>query len=639
MPLRARVGRTHVHQFAVLDHAAALQIAQPQRALATVLDVLDLQTGCRRRGGGVLAERLVQTRQEARPPFVEGAEEVATGIRLAALGETRGAGPGESGVDPLGNRLIGARPLPVAAAEHREARTGQRALRQAFDRRDELAGVVGRLAFVGCRDHDDRALARQVGCIVVHGRHGRREAVGRRLVGDAVGEGLRRTGVAAIEDQQRRGSRIRGGPSRRLRRQRLLRRRWHGTAPQRSSRAARPRADAQPLGLERQRLMDLQRVGRIVEHEIEALQHQDEDELGFLHGEGPADAGPRAIAEGLPGIRRQLAGILGREPLGPEGFHIVAPDLGVAMQHRLQDHHDVLGRERVLAGEHRVLVRADGEHRGGRPDAQRLHQDLLDVAQLRQVLDPRHLLAQHLVDERPRLLQHVRILEQQIGREGQKSARGFVAGDQEGNHLIADVLVAQLLTGDGIDAVEHQVEQVVLLVALRIAPALGDEVARDLVHHLLVDLELARLGQHEAAQQLRPAGAVRGFLQRSHHGGHEGMHVVLVEAVEAVVERAQGDRVEREPRHVVGDLDDGARAEPLPAHEHLVGNVEHPVEHAADRDRSEGRDQDAMRLGPIGLVAIGGEQPVAGNRPDLLQGPLDTLAESRLVAQFVHQLL
>jgi len=255
------------------------------------------------------------------------------------------------------------------------------------------------------------------------------------------------------------------------------------------------------------------------------------------------------------------------------------------------------------------------------------------------MLDPRHLLAEDLVDDAPRFLEDVRILEQQIGREGQQPARGLVAGDQEGDHLIADVLVAQLLAGDGIDAVEHQIEKVVLLVALRIATPLGDEFARDLVHQLLVGLELTRLGQHEAAEKLRPARAVRGLLQRSHHGGNEGMHVVLVEAVEPVVERTEGDRIEREPRHVVGDLDDGARPEPLPAHEHLVGDVEHPVEHAADGDRPERRDQDAMGLRPVGLVAIGREQPVAGNRADFLQGPLDALAEARLVAQFVHKLL
>ncbi len=214
-----------------------------------------------------------------------------------------------------------------------------------------------------------------------------------------------------------------------------------------------------------------------------------------------------------------------------------------------------------------------------------------------------------------------------------------MTGDQESDHLIADVLVAQLLAGDGIDAVEHEIEEVVLVVALGVAAPFGDQFPSYGIHEFLVGLELARLGQHEGADQLRPPRAFRGFLERSHHGGHEGMHLVLVEAVEAVVEGAQRNRVERQARHVVGDIDDGIGAEPLPAHEHLVGDVEHVVEHAADGDRPEGGHEYPVGLGPVRFVAVGREQAVAGDGADFLQRRLDALAESGLVAELVDQFL
>ncbi len=82
--------------------------------------------------------------------------------------------------------------------------------------------------------------------------------------------------------------------------------------------AARLRTDAKAVRLDRQRLRDLELVRGIVEHDVEALQQHRDHELRLLHRERPADAGPRAVAERLPRVRRQLLGVLRREAVGIE---------------------------------------------------------------------------------------------------------------------------------------------------------------------------------------------------------------------------------------------------------------------------------------------------------------------------------
>ena len=49
---------------------------------------------------------------------------------------------------------------------------------------------------------------------------------------------------------------------------------------------SRHSSDHEPLGLDRERLFDLECVGRVGEEEIEFLEDGGEDELGFLPGEG-----------------------------------------------------------------------------------------------------------------------------------------------------------------------------------------------------------------------------------------------------------------------------------------------------------------------------------------------------------------
>ena len=57
----------------------------------------------------------------------------------------------------------------------------------------------------------------------------------------------------------------------------------------------------------------------------------------------------------------------------------------------------------------------------------------------------------------------------------------------------------------------------------------------------------------------------------------------------------------------------------------------------AHRPEREGRHQDVVRLGPVRLVVVGGEQPVRGELPHVLQSGTDMLGEPRLVGELGDQ--
>ena len=533
--------------------------------------------------------------------------------------------------------MVGPRPLPVAAAEHGEADALERVRAEALDPGQEALGVVGRMPLVGGGHDDDRALGRQPLDIVVHRCRGRGVALAGGLPGDPPGEGFAGAGVAAVEDEERRG-RLWGGTVPDLGGEAALRGRGHRAARPRGDLATAAGVDVEAVRLQREGLGDLQLVARISHGQVEALQDHGQHELRFLEGEAAPDAGAHAVAEGLPGVRGQrLRGLRG-EALGPERLGLV-PDRRVAVQHRREDEQRVLRRDRIAARQGGRLLRGEREGGSGRPQPQGLLQDLLDVAQLRQVLDLRTLAAEHLVHDAARLLQDLRVLQQQVQGEGQEPARGLVTRDQEGHHLVADVLVREPLAGLRVAPLQHQVEEVVARGGVRIAPALRDQRVGDTVHQRDVGL-VAALGPQQQVRGHPGAPRPRARLvERADHGGDEGMHLVLVEAVEPVVEGAQRDGVEGQPGHVVGDVDGGVRPEPLPAQEHLVGDVLHPVEHRADAERAEGRHQQAVGLGPVRLLVVGREQAVAGEVADHLQRLVHLLGEASLVADLVHEFL
>ena len=211
-----------------------------------------------------------------------------------------------------------------------------------------------------------------------------------------------------------------------------------------------------------------------------------------------------------------------------------------------------------------------------------------------------------------------------------------MAGDQEDDGLVADVAVVEFLAGLLVDAVEHVVEQVVLLgVAAAVLPPLLDHVLDQAVHVFDVGAVLLVLLLVDQLLERQPAGVHRG-LERADHGVDERVVAVAVERVEPVIEAAQPDGVEREPRHVVGDVDLVVRVEPLPFEHQLVGDIEHGGVVALHRALREGRQQDVVRFRPVGLLGVGGEQAVR-ERAQPAQEAARALVEARLVADLVDQ--
>ena len=347
------------------------------------------------------------------------------------------------------------------------------------------------------------------------------------------------------------------------------------------------------------------------------------------------------LPNGLIGVRRHLGLAIGREVLGIEHFRARAPDRLVAMQHRRQHGDEGAFAQLVFPADRLVLIRVEAEGRRRRPQAQQLLQDLADIDELVDLLRRGlgvDVAAQHAVDLLVGLLDHVRIVEQEVDRKGQHPARGLVARDQEGVHLVADVDVVQPLAAVAVDAAQHVAQQVGLG---RIAPfsessrhlaALADDAVGDAVHEADILLELlAALALGDVLQ--RQAAHLHHGLERADQQFDVGMVVAAVERVEAVVEAAQADRVEGERGHVAHHVDLLVGVQPLPLGHELVGDVEHALVVGLHHAVREGRQQDVVRLLPVGLLGLGGEQRVAAQHAHAAQRAAHGLVEPLLVAQ------
>ncbi len=228
--------------------------------------------------------------------------------------------------------------------------------------------------------------------------------------------------------------------------------------------------------------------------------------------------------------------------------------------------------------------------------------------------------AQHGVDLRAGFRQDPRMGKQEIDCEGQQATRRLVAGDQERHHLVADVLVAEALAGLAVEPVSMMSSRSALAPrSLRAAgAALGDQVSARLCMKRTVRIEVRRVRSMVRERRL-DGGRGPGLVEGCDHRADERMHLVLVETVEAVVERAQRDRVEREPRHVVGHVDRGA-AEALPACNSICSAISSMRSNMPRTPTGPNAGiSSAMRAGPVRLVVIGGEQAVAGEGTELLQ--------------------
>ncbi len=400
--------------------------------------------------------------------------------------------------------------------------------------------------------------------------------------------------------------------------------------------------DLEAFRLDRQRLLQVHLVALVVD-QPEALQDHAERKRGLMHGEAAADAGALAVAERLPGIERPPGLRLTAEILGVEGIGVRSPDRGISVQRRHQDGGERALPELVLAAaDGLVLERRDAIGRRRRPQPQRLFQDLRDVGELRHLLVGRLRIdigAEDAIDLLVRLLENVGVLEQRIERVGQQAACGLVARDQKGVDLVADVDVVELLAGRAVDAGHHRGEHVLLVVdALRTLAALGDDLVDHLVHEGDVFRERPAALLHPELLERQAARHHDGF-ERAHQRFDEGMVVAPVERVEAVVEAAEADRVQRQRRHVVDDVDLVVGVEPLPFVDELLGDIDHARVIGLHGAVAEGLEQDVVRLAPVRLPGVGGEQAVAADRAHAPQRTAHGLVEALLVRELVDEIV
>jgi hypothetical protein len=251
------------------------------------------------------------------------------------------------------------------------------------------------------------------------------------------------------------------------------------------------------------------------------------------------------------------------------------------------------------------------------------------------VLHPDRPAADHAVDLLLRLAVGRRVLDELAEGEAQQARRGLVAGDEEGDEVVDDGRVAQLLARLGVDAFEHGGQQVAAaggVLAARVEHALGCA-----AQHLDVVPVLAVCLAEEDRHQAGPQRAGTRLGQEAGHGVDERVQVIVVVRVEAEVHGAQGERVERQAREVVCHHDVGVGAVACPLERQLRRDLVHLVEHALDRCRAERRHQDAVCDAPAGLVLPRREEAVMHGVADLLERAPDGFVKPLLVAELVHQ--
>ena len=119
----------------------------------------------------------------------------------------------------------------------------------------------------------------------------------------------------------------------------------------------------------------------------------------------------------------------------------------------------------------------------------------------------------------------------------------------------------------------------------------------------------------------------------------ERVIVAAVERIEAVIEPAQADGVERQRGHVVDDVDLLVGVQPLPFLHQLLGDIDHARVIGLHGAVAERLQQDVVRLAPVRLVGIGGEQAVAADRAHAPQWPAHRLVEALLVAELIDKVV
>ncbi len=171
------------------------------------------------------------------------------------------------------------------------------------------------------------------------------------------------------------------------------------------------------------------------------LEDHGQGQDGLQHREVLADAGPRPAAEREPGVARPVLLPVGGEPVGVEALGLV-PVAGVAVRHPGRDDH-------VGARGDGVAVDAGGGDGAAANDGARRvqpHGLLEDTGQVRQrveVAGDRSTAAQHARGLVAGTFLLLGVERQQVQGEGQRGGGRLVPGEQEDQHLVADLAGVQ----------------------------------------------------------------------------------------------------------------------------------------------------------------------------------------------------
>ena len=210
----------------------------------------------------------------------------------------------------------------------------------------------------------------------------------------------------------------------------------------------------------------------------------------------------------------------------------------------------------------------------------------------------------------------LRVLHQEIDREGQQPAGGLVTGDQEGEALGDDVVVGQRLPALLVDAGEHQPQQVGVVRLVAEPAPVGHQSLDQIDLKLLVLLGLSPGLDPQLALDRQLLGLLLPFGEVAHHGRDERVRGVPVQRVEAVVETAERDGVQGQRGHVLRNVDLVIGIEPGPLVHQLPGDVDHPRQIAAHGLLAERRHQDVVGAAPHRIGRLAGEQtPGWSGRP------------------------
>ena len=209
-----------------------------------------------------------------------------------------------------------------------------------------------------------------------------------------------------------------------------------------------------------------------------------------------------------------------------------------------------------------VSWRALARERGGRrPQPQGLVEDAPDVA------EPGDLSRRRASPYRPRpppprpgAGEYVRVAREVVQGEGEGAGGGLVSGDEEGEDLVADVLVREALAGLRVGGRSIRSSR-----SLR-EPASSSE-RRALTTSSTVRLRKSRSAALRFAAPRSRSGPTSGgdgvealgVGERADHGVHEGVGPGAFEGAEVVAEAGAGDGLQGQLRHVPGHVDRAAR--------------------------------------------------------------------------------